>query len=73
MGRGLVLVHEVVVDFEHPPPFVLAEHKPILPPVPAVSIASRMRGRLLAGIGDEHVPKPMVITEEHKSLPVLVW
>ena len=48
MGRGLVLAHGVLVDFEHTPPLVLAEHKPILPPVPAVGIASRIRGRLLA-------------------------
>ena len=48
VGGELVPVHRILVDFEHIPPLVLAGNRPILPPVPAVDVAGRIRGLLLA-------------------------
>ena len=44
----LVSEHRVLVGVEHIPPLVLAGNRPILPPVPAVDVAGRIRGLLLA-------------------------
>ena len=78
VGNEPVPLHKILVDDEHTPPLVLAGHTPGLPPVPAVdvrllrfAVAGRIRGLLLAGVGNEHVLWPVMTTEEYNFLPVL--
>ena len=75
---GLGPEHGVLVGVGHVRPLVLGENGPNLPLIPAVDvqllevvIGGRIRGLLLACVGDEHGLWPVVTTEEYKPLPVL--